>query len=252
MTFADYLVLFAAAAGAGAVNAVAGGGTLISFPVLLGMGVPAIAANVTNAIALCPGYLGAAHSQRVHIHEQRHRLRVCLPAGLIGGLAGAALLLRTEERVFAMLVPFMLALGSLLLAIQDLVKRFAIRRATEHHREAAAWTAIAVCAAAVYGGFFSAGMSVIVLAVLALTVDDTFTRLNALKQITALAVNVAASIFFLFSDQVIWGAAGVMAIGALLGGAIGGRLVSRLHPTALRWIVVIVGFGLAVYYWMKE
>ena len=251
MPLTDIVILFLAASAAGAVNAIAGGGTLISFPALLALGVPPIAANVTNAIALCPGYLGATVSQWRHVRDQHSRLWICIPAAVVGGLLGAVLLLHTRERVFQMLVPYMLLTGSLLLALQDVVKQFATRRAAEHHRGRLALTAVAVTVAAVYGGFFSAGMSVIILAVIALTLDDTITRLNALKQITAFAVNVAATVFFLFSDQVVWWAAGVMAIGALIGGALGGQLAGRLHPTALRWTVVVVGFGLAIYYWVE-
>jgi uncharacterized membrane protein YfcA len=251
MTAAELAILFIAAAGAGAVNAIAGGGTLISFPVLLALGVPPIAANVTNAIALCPGYFGATLSQWRNIRDQRRRLWVCVPAAILGGLIGATILLRTHERTFQMLVPYMLATGSLLLAIQDLVKRFALRRAAEQHHSAVARAALAVLGAGIYGGFFSAGMSVIVLAMLALTLDDTFTRLNALKQVTAFSVNVAATVFFLFSNQVVWAAATIMAVGALFGGAAGGFLAGRLPPGLLRWTVVCAGLGLAIHYWMK-
>jgi uncharacterized membrane protein YfcA len=252
MTPAEIVILFLAAAAAGAVNAVAGGGTLISFPALLAVGVSPIAANVTNAVALCPGYFGATMAQWRQIDGQRRRLWLCLPVAVAGGLVGATILLHTRERTFQVLVPYMLLIGSVLLALQDLVKRFALRRTTVHHRTSAALGGIVVLGAAVYGGFFSAGMSVIVLAVLALTMDDTFTRLNALKQVTAFAVNVAASVYFLFSEQVIWSTAALMAAGALMGGALGGRVAGRLHPTFLRWVVVSVGFGLAIYYWMRE
>ena len=250
MSLTDIFILFLAAGAAGAANAIAGGGTLISFPALLALGVPPIAANVTNAIALCPGYLGATIAQWRHVRDQRDRLWICLPAAVIGGLLGAAILLRTREHVFQALVPYMLLLGSLLLAIQDAVKRFAVRRSETHHRRQAIVATIAVAVGAVYGGFFSAGMSVIILAVLALTLDDTITRLNALKQITSFAVNVAATVFFMFSDQVVWWAVGIMAVGALIGGAFGGRIAGKLHPTMLRWIVVCVGVGLAIYYWV--
>jgi uncharacterized protein len=251
MTAPDLVLLFIAAAGAGAINAIAGGGTLVSFPVLLALGVPPIAANVTNAVALCPGYLGAVVSQWRNLRDQQRRLWVCVPAAVVGGLAGALILLNTRERVFQMLIPYMLLAGSLLLAIQDLVRRFAAERAQQHHRASLTWAAIAVLGAGVYGGFFSAGMSVIVLALLALTIDDSFTRINALKQVTAFSVSAAASICFLFSGQVEWLAAGIMAVGALLGGAIGGHIAGRLHPTFLRWTVVCAGMGLAAYYAMK-
>jgi uncharacterized membrane protein YfcA len=251
MTTSDYLLLFSAAAGAGAVNALAGGGTLISFPVLLALGVPPIAANVTNAIALCPGYLGGTIAQWRNVRDQKRRLWVCIPAAVLGGLVGAVVLLETRERVFQALVPYMLLTASLLLAVQERVRAFAVRRSGDHHQgEALSSTAIVVSLAAVYGGFFSAGMSVIVLAVLAATLDDSFAKLNALKQVTAFSVNVAATVFFLFSDQVIWQAAGIMAVGALVGGAVGGKLAGWLDPSTLRWTIVCVGVILSIYYWV--
>jgi uncharacterized protein len=253
MTTTDYFLLFCAAAGAGAVNAIAGGGTLISFPALLALGVPPIAANVTNAIALCPGYLGATLAQWRNVRDQRGRLWACIPAAVIGGCVGAAILLQTRERTFQAVVPYMLFTASLLLALQDRVRAFALRRAAKHHRGTPRrLVALGIACAAIYGGFFSAGMSVIVLAVLALMLDDTFSKLNALKQITAFSVNVAATVFFLFSDQVLWAAAGIMAVGALVGGAVGGKLSDRLNPSMLRWTVVCVGCALAIYYWVTE
>lgn len=250
MSFPELSLLFLAAVAAGAVNAVAGGGTLISFPVLLALGVPPIAANVTNAVALCPGYFGASVTQWRSVRTQHRRMWICIPAAIVGGLVGATILVHTREQVFQKLVPYMLFIGSLLLAVQGAVRRLAIRKAAEHHPSHTIVAVLAVGAAAIYGGFFSAGMSVIVLAVLALTLDDTFTRLNALKQVTAFAVNVAAVAFFVFTAHVIWSLAAIMAIGALLGGAAGGHIVERLPPAVLRWSVVCVGFGLAVYYWI--
>jgi uncharacterized protein len=252
MTNADLVLLFAAAGGAGAVNAVAGGGTLISFPVLLALGVPPIAANVTNAVALCPGYFGATLAQRRNLQGQA-RLWVCVPAALLGGIVGALILVRTHERTFQALVPYMLFAASLLLAVQDRVRDFVIGRASGRRvHSMLAFAALSVALAGVYGGFFSAGMSVILLAVVALTVDDSFTRLNALKQVLAFAVNVAAAVFFLFSDRVLWDVASVMAVGALAGGALGGRIAGRLKPTVLRWTVVTIGFALAISYGLKE
>lgn len=251
MATADFFYLFVAAAVAGAINAIAGGGTLLTFPALLALGIPPIAANVTNSIALCPGYLGATVTQWRHARDQTRRMWVCLPAAVVGGVIGAAILLHTRERVFQLLVPYMLLTGSLLLAVQDPVRRFAVRRGQQHHRVTLTWAGVGVMAAAIYGGFFTAGMSVIVLAVLALTLDDTITRLNALKQITCFVLNIAAVTFFVFSDHVVWSACAVMAVGALLGGAFGGRIAGRLHPAALRWTVVCVGIGLAIYYWVE-
>lgn len=250
MTPADFLILGLAAAGAGLVNALAGGGTLISFPVLLALGVPPIVANVTNAVALCPGYFGATLAQRRNLDGQGTRMWVCIPAALVGGIAGALILVRTQERTFQLLVPYMLFVASFLLAIQERVRALVVERARAGH-SALVVAALAVVLAGVYGGFFSAGMSVILLAVVALTVDDSFTRLNALKQVLAFAVNVSAATFFLFSGQVLWSVAAVMAAGALAGGALGGRIAGRVKPATLRWTVVAVGFGLSIYYWVK-
>jgi uncharacterized membrane protein YfcA len=252
MTTIDFVLAALAAAAAGLVNALAGGGTLISFPALLALGVPPIAANVTNAVALSPGYFGATLAQRENLRGQAQRLWWCVPTAILGGLTGGAILLHTHERTFQQLVPWMLCIASLLLALQDRIRKAVTRRLAGSHRQLSnAVVVVPIAAAGIYGGFFTAGMSVIVLAVLGATLDDTLTRLNALKQIIAFSINIAAAVFFLFSDQLMWPLALVMAIGAMLGGVIGGRVARRLNPTVLRWLVVIVGFALAVYYWTK-
>ena len=246
------LVALAAVAG-GAVNALAGGGTLITFPTLIALGVPAVAANVTNTVALCPGYLGATLAQWNDLRDQKKRLWLLMPASIIGGVLGGILLLNTQEKVFQALVPFLILLASGLLVVQDRLRSWVM----SHSGQAGSgglsklWTTLPVGVAAVYGGYFGAGLSVIVLAVLGLVYDDSLTRLNALKQAIALAVNVAAAIFFVFSGKVVWLIALVMAVGALLGGVLGGRLAGRVKPIVLRRIVVTIGVVVSVIYWIK-
>jgi uncharacterized membrane protein YfcA len=254
MTVYELLAAAAAAGAAGAVNALAGGGTLISFPALLALGVPPLAANVTNAIALCPGYFGATLAQRSNLQGQSAVLRWVLPAAIVGGLLGALVLLRTGERVFTALVPWMILFACALLAVQERVRAVVVRRLARpgHAVLSPAWTAVPVLLAAVYGGFFSAGMSVIVLAALGLTLDDTLTRLNAVKQIAAFSINVTAAVFFLASDHVIWPLVPVMALGALIGGTLGGRLAAQVNPTTLRWTVVVIGTAVAIVYFLKK
>jgi len=240
------------ALGAGLVNALAGGGTLITFPILVAMGVPPIAANVTNTVALCPGYLGATFAQWSLIREQQHRLRVLVPISVIGGLFGGILLLHTSQRAFRGLVPFLILLACALLALQEPIKKWLTRRATHEHAHASlAWSALPVFLATIYGGYFGAGVGVILVAVLGLFVEDNLTRANALKQSISLVTNVAAAVFFLFSDQVLWKLAIVMAIGGLLGGALGGRLASYIRPAVLRWIVLICGTTVGIAYLIK-
>ncbi len=240
-----------AAVGAGAVNALAGGGTLITFPVLLAVGLPAVSANVTNTVALCPGYLGATLAQRKDLAGQGKRMKHVLRAAVAGGLVGGVLLLVTGERTFRALVPFLILLASGLLAVQGPVRAWLARRAGEGVKRREVWAAVLVGFAGVYGGYFGAGLSVIVLAALGLFLDDSLTRLNALKQSAALAVNLAAAGLFVFTRQVVWPVALVMAGGALLGGALGGRLAGRIRPETLRWTVVGIGVLVGCWYLVR-
>jgi uncharacterized protein len=253
MTAAGLGLAALAAAAAGFVNALAGGGTLISFPTLTALGLPAVAANVTNSVALCPGYLGAAFAQTSDLTGQSGRLRTLLPAGAVGGLTGGLLLLATGDAAFRALVPYLILLAALLLAVQDPLRRWLERRraATTGGLESVARAALPIGLAAVYGGYFGAGLSVIVLAVLGLLLDDTLTRLNALKQTIALAANVAAVLLFVFSGQVVWSVALWMAAGALAGGALGGWLAGSIRPRLLRRAVVGVGVAVAIVYLVR-
>ena len=266
----DLLLAALAGGAAGVVNALAGGGTLITFPTLTALGVPALAANVSNTVALCPGYLGATIAQRNDLRGQRRRLWLLVPAGVLGGLAGGFLLLRSGERTFRALVPFLILIASALLAAQEPLRAWVKRREARAGAAAAGALARPAAAAAsagagagaarvapvaglaaVYGGYFGAGLSVIVLAVLGLLLDDSLTRLNALKQAIALGVNVAAAVLFAFSGPVVWPAALAVAAGALLGGTAGGRLAGRVRPTTLRRLVVIIGVAVAAVYFVR-
>ena len=246
------LIGLAAVAG-GLANAVAGGGTLITFPALTLMGVPAVAANVTNTVALCPGYLGATFAQLNDLREQRRRMWLFLPACVLGGIGGGVLLLNTGEQTFRALVPYLILFATLLLAVQDRVRGWLAQRAAKKGHEAVSefWAFVPVFLASVYGGYFGAGMSIIVLAALALALEDSMTRLSALKQAVAFSVNIAAALFFLFSGQVYWLAALVMSVGALAGGSLGGRLASRLNPVVLKRIVITVGLLVTAIYLIR-
>jgi len=231
-----------AALAAGFINSLAGGGTLVSFPALVVLGIPEIAANITNTVALCPGYLGGAIAQKEDLKGQEKRLLFLLPAGIIGGIGGGILLLFVSGNIFHLLVPFLILAASVLLAVQDRVRKW-----IEQHsggrgsKKDPAGTLLPISLVAVYGGYFGAGLSVIVLAVLGLFFDDTLTRLNALKQCISLSVNLAAAVFFLFSGLVVWPLVLVMAVAALAGGALGGSIAGRINPDLLRWTIVVIG-----------
>jgi uncharacterized membrane protein YfcA len=250
LTLLNLAFLGLAAVAAGIVNALAGGGSLLTFPVLVAVGVPPLVANVTNTVALCPGYLGATLAQARDLHGQRGRMALLCPVSILGGVVGAILLLTSGEGVFRAVVPFLILLASGLLAVQTPLRRWLARRGERSPSGIISerWAILPVGLAAIYGGYFGAGLSVMVLAVLGLLLNDTLTRANALKQFIALSVNVAAAVFFVLSGHVLWLAALVMAIGALIGGAVGGRLAGHINPDVLRRIVVVVGVVVAVIY----
>jgi uncharacterized membrane protein YfcA len=252
LTPIEHILAALAALAAGAVNALAGGGTLITFPMLTFLGVTAVAANVTNTVALCPGYFGGTLAQWKDLKNQTRRLWLIVPASIVGGVVGGYLLLLTGERLFKQLVPYLILLACVLLAIQDPVRAWLTRRMGEGHGarlENLTWLPVGL--ASIYGGYFGAGLSVIVLSALGVTLEDSLTRLNALKQAVAFSVNVAAAIFFIFSGQVIWSAALVMAVGALIGGTLGGRLAGRIKPSTLRWTVITIGVIISIIYFVR-
>jgi uncharacterized membrane protein YfcA len=238
-----------AALAAGLVNAIAGGGSLISFPALVAAGLPAVTANVTNTVALCPGYLGGTFAQRRDLAGQGGRMAMLLPVAAVGGVAGALLLLATGERAFDVVVPFLLLFATGLLAMQDRLRAFLTARRRGARGEV--WVALPVGIAAVYGGYFGAALGVIVLAALAVIIDDSLVRLNALKQSVSLVVNSSAAVVFLFSGRIDWIITLVMAASALIGGVIGGAIASRVPAKLLRWIVIVLGLATSAVYFAR-
>ncbi len=250
MTDAErYLLAAGAAVLGGLVNAIAGGGSLITFPALVAGGLSNVAASVTNTVALCPGYLGATLAQRRDLAGQGKRAATILTFGALGGVAGALLLLWTGEAAFKLIVPYLILAAALLLATQDRLRRWLLGRTKQAHAEA--WGALPVGLAAIYGGYFGAGMGVMILAALAVILDDTLIRINALKQSVSLVVNVTAALVFVFSGDVDWPIAGTMLAASLVGGAIGGAIASRIPVAVLRWTVVTLATVVAAIYLWK-
>ncbi len=243
------LVAGAAFAG-GAVNAIAGGGSLITLPALLAVGLSPIVASLTNTVALCPGYLGATLAQRRDLVGQRGRMWRTLPWAALGGIAGALLLLYTDESAFDFVVPFLILFAAGLLAVQDRLRTWLFARASSGLSES--WAAVPVALAAIYGGYFGAGMGVMILGALGVVIVDSLTRINALKQTVSLSANAAAAAVFVVSGRVDWPIAGVMLLCALAGGAVGGVVASRIPPAVLRWAVVTLGVIVAAVYFVKS
>jgi uncharacterized protein len=246
----DLIIALAAALAAGFINAVAGGGTLVTFPVLMALGLPPVAANVTNTVALCPGYFGGIFAQRKDFASQKKRLIAILPLSILGGITGGLILLNTGEKAFNGIVPYLILLACLLLAVQVPVKKWMQSRSGKTHSTLIkrSGAGLLLLLASVYGGYFGAGVSVIVIAILGLIYDDSLNSLNVLKQAISFSINISAAIYFSFSGKVDWKFAGVMMLGAVAGGLLGGRFASRIKPGILRWIVIVTGCTAALIY----
>ena len=245
------LYVAAAAIAAGAINAVAGGGSLITFPTLVAVGLSPVTASITNTVALCPGYLGATIAQRHDLAGQGKRAAMLLPVGVLGGIAGAILLLSTDEGAFDFAVPFLLLFAALLVGTQDKIRTLMFDRVKVPRAEALA--VLPVAAAAIYGGYFGAGLGVMILAALGAIIGDELVRLNALKQAVSLAVNVTAALAFVIwaHDSVDWTVTAVMAGAALAGGATGGAVASRIPARVLRLLIVVLGITVAGVYFTR-
>lgn len=239
----EIALLAGAGFAAGAVNAVAGGGSLISFPALLAVGYPSVAANVTNSVAVLPGYLGGSVGYRRELRGQRRRLLALAATSVAGALAGAILLLVGSDRVFRDIVPFLILFSCALLAAQPYLSRVVEPPAAEKQHRSARLHAMQFLAA-VYGGYFGAGLGIMLLALLALSIDDDLQRLNALKGLLSLLIGAVAALYFALFGPVEWAAAAIMAGASLVGGHAGVGLARRLPDTLLR--ALVVAFGVAV------
>lgn len=240
-----HLACAAAAVGAGVVNAVAGGGTLITFPVMTALGVPSVRANATNTVAGCPGYIGGTWAQRSDLADLGHSVRAPLVVSAAGGLAGSILLVVSSEAMFRAIVPYLIITACVVLAVQVPLRAWLFARQRAEHRLV---ELSFIGAASVYGGYFGAGLGIMLIAVLGLFSDAPLTRVNALKQLLSIAINVSAAVFLSFSGKVQWSLVAVMAPMSLVGGHVGGRLVSVIKPTLLRVVVVIYGLVVAAVY----
>ncbi|MGL5819447.1 MAG: sulfite exporter TauE/SafE family protein [Phycicoccus sp.] len=248
MSWAEALLIVLAGVGAGTINTVVGSGTLITFPTLLLLGFSPVTANISNTIGLVPGSVTGAIGYRRELAGARRDLVRLAPMSLIGGAAGAVLLLVLDPAVFAAVVPVLIAIGVVLVVVGPRVGAWAARRreqrgrsATERARRAAMQAG--TLAVGVYGGYFGAAQGVILVGVLGVLSTAPLQRLNAYKNVLATIVNaVAAGVFVVVAwDLVDWGAAASIAVGSTIGGVVGSTVGRRLSPRVLRATIVVVG-----------
>ena len=246
MNLLQALVLAASAATAGAINSVAGGGSLISFPAALAVGMSPLVANATNAVALTPGSMASAYGYRREIEGDRAVIRLLLPAAALGGAIGSVLLLITPQNVFEAIVPLLVLFATLLLLMQNL------RRPAVAKDPAGGWdlprnpavTMVIQLLVGVYGGYFGAGIGIMMLALFSRLGGRDIHRMNGVKTVLAAAINAIAAIAFVVAKAIDYQAAGIMAVGAIAGGLAGAAGARRVKPVVVRWGVVGIGLVL--------
>lgn len=247
MTPGQAALLAAAGLAAGAVNAVAGGGSLISFPALLAVGLPAVPANVTNAVALWPGYLGGALGYFSALRSRARELLPLVVASLAGAVLGSVALLLGDPETFRVLVPYLILLSCLLLAVQPRVQRLVRQRSAADGSGRRRGVLVALVGlGSVYGAYFGAGLGVMLLAVLGMLMNDTLAELNGVKNALSLFINTVALLAFALFGPVQWPAVLIMAVASLAGGYAGALVARRVPSAVLRVGVVVLGVVVAV------
>jgi uncharacterized membrane protein YfcA len=248
MDVLEVIGLFAAAFIAGAINAVAGGGSLITFPALLAFGYPSKPANVTNTVGLWPGYVGGSWGYREELSRQRRRMAVLSAPSIAGAIVGSVVLLATPQSAFDVLVPFLILFAVGLMTFQEQLSGFALRHRwrTEYADAMPVALLVATFLLAIYGAYFGAALGIITLAVFTILIPDDIQHSNALKGMQSLLINAAAVVYFALFGPVRWGPVAVMAVGAVLGGYLGVGVARRLGRQWLRLAVIAYGTIAAV------
>ena len=253
MTLGEGGVLLAASAVAGAVNSLAGGGSLITFPLLVWLGREPILANATNTVSLWPGSIAALHGYRRELDGLRDWIVLGTFPSIAGGVIGAMLLLRTPSPVFAWLVPYLILFATALFALSEPINAVARRRADPSSRgegppRSPRWGPILLyqLGVSIYGGYFGAGIGIMMLAGLALAGFTAIHRTIALRNYYAIVINGIAAVYFVLFGPIAWGDAAVLTAGQIAGGLVGARVARQLPATTVRWVVVTIGVAMAL------
>lgn len=255
MTLLQGSLLFGSAAVAGAINSVAGGGTLVSFPMLVWTGVSPVIASATNALAMTPGAAGSALGYRRELASSPRKYLVLLIPSLIGSLVGGVLLKKTPPGVFAVLVPYLILFATILFMLQEQVRRWLKTGDGEQREATTSWLIGACCyqfGVAVYGGYFGAGIGILMLAALGMLGLRDIHQMNGLKNIFGALTNGAAAVYFVFVGLINWPAALLMSVGAIVGGYGGAGLARKMGQKVIRRLVIVIGFAMAISLFFKS
>jgi len=246
----DLLIAAGVALVAGVINSIAGGGSLILFPTLVALGLPTVPANVTNSVAQWPGYIGGIFGFREELVGQRGRILRFAVVAVLGGLAGSIVLLTTPAKAFALVVPILVLLASLLLAVQPLLTRRLKREDDAARTRDPAWVYVVLFLAATYGGYFGGALGVILVAVLG-TALHRLKLANALKSVLSAVTATVTVVVFGFFGPVHWLVVAVAAPASLVGGFVGARVATRIPTTPLRVFIVVFGIAVAIYLFLR-
>jgi uncharacterized membrane protein YfcA len=241
------LALSAVGAIASGINAVAGGGSLLTFPALVGFGAPALYANATSSLAMWPGSLAGALGYVRRLPKVRGAMRALLLPSALGGAIGALLLVYTTERAFKLVVPVLVFGATILLALQPRIKAWSLRR---ERRISMLTGALLQLAVSVYGGYFGAGMGILMLAVFGLITDGDIHELNAMKNVLGLLINLVASVLFIVQGLVLWAGLAIM-VGAITGGYLSAKYSQRLDAEKLRKGIVALGLAMTAWFTLR-
>ncbi|MDQ3403778.1 MAG: sulfite exporter TauE/SafE family protein [Actinomycetota bacterium] len=237
----EALLVVAAGVLAGGMNSVVGSGTLITFPVLLALGYPPVVANVSNTLGLVPGSVAGAIGYRKELADQRQRLLRLGSMSVLGGVAGAVLLLVLPPGAFETIVPVLIALALVLVILQPWLARKLTERQGERSLHGGIGLLAGTFATGIYGGYFGAAQGILLLALMGIVINESLQRLNAVKNVLTALVNLTAGIVFIFVGDVDWLVVVLIAAGSTIGGFIGARVGRKLSPVVLRGVIVVVG-----------
>ena len=255
MTLSHAIILFLAALVGGAINAVAGGGSFVTFPTLMYIGIPAKYANATNTVALWPGQVASIGAYRRQFGNlSRKTMAPLLVTAFVGGIAGAWTLLKTPESTFVYLVPWLILAATIIFMMSGRVTRWVRRRSAsgEHHEFNTGRGVVFQTFIAFYLGYFGAGAGILILAMLALLGMDEIHSMNALKALLTTVSNGVAMVLFVFSHAVRWPETILMVVASILGGYFGAHFAQKTKPEYVRAIVIGIGFTLSIYYFAKS
>lgn len=247
----NYVIILVASILAGATNAIAGGGTLITFPALVWVGINPLSANITNTVALWTGSVTGAWGFKERLYQTKELLRFLTLPSLLGGILGAYLLMITPYKVFNFVVPFLVLFATIILALNDRINKFNLKEGEDIKKKSLVFVFILQFLTSLYGGYFAAGIGILMLATLGIAGITDIHTANGIKNLLSLFINVTSGLVLLFSGKVVWPFAIILMIGFALGGYWGAKVSQRFDNKKVKNFVVLWGIALAIAFWVR-